>query len=110
MFGLFIIPFLLVALMTSYFTSVACRLALSRHRSVHWSFALIGAGVAAVLTVGFIWCGLSLQPGQLPYLGEWLRWLSIVCIGGGLFALFPAEAVVWYFHRRRRQYDDDLVA
>lgn len=102
MFELYVIPFLLVALVTSYSTSVACRLALSRHHSVHWSFALIGAVVAAVLTICFIWLGLSLQPGQLPYLGEGLRWLCIVCVGGGLFALFPAEAVVWYFHRRRR--------
>ena len=102
MVELYVIPFLLVALVTSYSTSVACRLALSRHHSAHWSFALIGAGVAAVLAIGFIWLGLSLQPGQLPNLGEFLRWLSIVCIGGGVLALFPAEAVVWYFHRRRR--------
>ncbi len=75
MFELYVIPFLLMALVTSYCTSVACRLALIRHRTARWSFALIGAVVAAVLALCFIWLGLSLQPGQTPYVGEWFRWL-----------------------------------
>ncbi len=95
----------ILALAASYCTSIACRLAVRRHRASHWSFALIGVAAAVALVVGFIWLGFSLQPGDLPYAGLILRSFGIVIAGGGLMALLPAEAVVWYYRHRFGEHD-----
>lgn len=96
----YIFPILLVAVVASYCTSVACRLALWRHRHVGWRFGFLGAVAAAISSISFMLLGLSLQPGEMPYFGLFLDWMLIISIGGSLIALFPAEAVVWYFRRR----------
>ena len=106
MFTTYILPSLLVVLVAAYCTSVVCRLALWRHRRVGWSFAFVGALVAAVSSIAFMLFGLSLQPGETPYFGYFLEWMLIISIGGSLFAIFPAEVLVWYYRRRFREYDD----
>jgi hypothetical protein len=53
----------------------------------------------------FMLLGLSLQPGVTPYFVYFLRWMLITSIGGSLFALFPAEALIWYYRRRFREHD-----
>lgn len=105
MFTAYVFPILLVAVVASYCTSVACRLALWRHRHVGWRFGLFGAVAAAISSISFMLLGLSLQPGETPYFGYFLQWMLIISIGGSLFALFPAEVLVWYFRRRHREYD-----
>jgi hypothetical protein len=105
MFTVFIFPVLIVTLVACYCTSVACRLAHWRHRHVSWLIAFLGAVAAAIASSFFVLLGLSLQPGVTPYFVYFLRWTLITCIGGSLFALFPAEGVVWYYRRRFREHD-----
>src|SRR6266568_2721816 len=105
MFSTYILPGLLVVVVGSYCTSVVCRLALGRHRRVGWNFGFLGAAAAAVVSIGFMFLGLSLQPGQTPYFGLFLDRMLIICIGGSVFALFPAEVLVWFYRRRFREYD-----
>jgi len=104
MFPNYILPSIPVVLVAGYCTSVVCRLALWFHRRVGWSFAIVGAVVAAGASIAFRWLGLSLQPGEIPYCGYFAEWALIVSIGGSLLAIFPAEVLVWYYRQRQREY------
>ncbi len=95
-----ILPFLLVALLASYYTSVGCRAAHRRHRRVGWHIALVGAALAAASCMCFIWLGFLLQPGETPYPDIFWHWMLTISIGGSLLALVPAAAVVWHYRRR----------
>ena len=99
MFQFQILPVLLVGLAACYATTVVCRVALRRHHRAHWSLALVGSAIAAVLATCFIWLGLSLQPGELPYARLWLESFATVIAAGGLLALLPAQAILWYYRR-----------
>ncbi len=100
-----ILPFLLVALLASYYTSIGCRLAHRRHRRVGWYIALVGAALAAASSICFILLGTSLQSGLVPYFGIFLQWMLTISLGGSLLALVPAAAVVWHYRRRFRTPD-----
>src|SRR5260370_444396 len=50
----YVFPILLVASVASYCTSVACRLALLRHRHVGWRFGFLGAVAAAISSITFM--------------------------------------------------------
>ncbi len=84
---LVVLQFLLPSLAASYFASVACRAAHAVQHSVRWQLGLLGTFVAAVSVVGFVWFGLSLQPGEDSY-GTG-RFLIFVCIAGSLLAVIP---------------------
>jgi len=103
-FGFVVLQFLLPSFAASYLTSLSCRLAHSRHRHVCWRLGLLSTVVACVSGVCLIQLGLFLQPGEDLYgLGYWLR---LICIGGSLLALIPAEIVVWRYHKAYRNAED----
>ena len=98
----FVLLLLLPTLAASYFTSLLCRLAHWRHRHVRWWFGLLAAGAAYVSVVCFIQLGSSLQHGEDSY--GMIRWLSLeVCPATSLFAVIPAELVVWRYWRAYRR-------
>jgi hypothetical protein len=97
----FVLLLLLPTLAASYFTSLRCRLAHWRHRHVRWWFGLLGAGAACVSVVCFIQLGSSLQHGEDSY--GIIRWLCLeVCPAASLFAVIPAELVVWRYRKAYR--------
>ncbi len=100
-----IVPFLLVALLASYYTRIGCRVAHRRHRRVGWHIVLVGAALAAASSNCFILLGTSLQSGLMPYFGIFLQWMLTISIGGSLLGLVPAAAVVWHNRRRFRTHD-----
>jgi ABC-type Co2+ transport system permease subunit len=91
---------LLPVFASAYLTSLLCRFARRRQRSVRWYFGLVGAIATGGLTALFIALGLSIQAGQTPYAGFFyifaLEWLPIS-------ALPPALLVVWYYRRKSRR-------
>jgi len=91
------LPPLLPSLAACYFASLMCRLAHWSHRHVHWWFGLFSVGVAGALVVCFIQLGSSLQPGQDSY--GMIHLLHQVCAAGSLFAVVPAEFVVWHYRK-----------
>ncbi|MGO8929493.1 MAG: hypothetical protein ACLQU3_21725 [Limisphaerales bacterium] len=92
---------LLPILAASYFTSLLCRLAHWRHRHVRWWFGLLGAGTAFVSVVCFIQLGSSLQHGEDSY--GMIHWLCrVACPAASLFAVIPAELVVWRYCKAYR--------
>ncbi len=95
-----ILPFLLVALLASYYTSIGCRFAHRRHRRAGWHIALVGAATAAVSSICFILLGFLLQRGETPYPGIFWQWMLTISVGGSLLALVPAAAVIWHYRRR----------
>jgi hypothetical protein len=98
----FVLLLLLPILAASYFTSLLCRIAHWRHRHVRWWFGLLGAGAACVSVVGFIQLGSSLQHGEDSY--GMIRWLCLeVCPAASLFAVIPAELVVWRYCKAYRR-------
>ena len=97
-----ILSVLLVVGLASYGTSVTCRLALVRHRRFTWRSGIFGPAIAAPLSIAFMFLGLSMQPGQLPYFDEFLGWMLAISFGGGLFGVFPAEVLVWYYNWHQR--------
>ena len=103
-----VLSVLLVVGLASYGTSVTCRLALLRHRCFTWRSGVLGPAIAAPLSIAFMFLGLSLQPGKLPYFEDFLAWILIISCGGSLFGVFPAEVLVWYYHREQR--DNEHVA
>src|SRR5512138_2682137 len=105
MFTAYILPLFLVVVVVTYFTSIACRLALWRHRRVGWRLGLFGAVAAAVVSIAFWFLGLSLQRGETPYFGEFLQLILVNSIGGSLLGIFPAEALVWYYRWWAREHE-----
>ncbi len=98
----FILPFLFVVLLASYYTSIGCRLAHRWRRRLGWYIALVGAVLAGVSSVCFMLVGFWLQPGQTPYPGIFWRWILTVSIGGSVLGLALDMAVVWYCRRNFR--------
>jgi len=109
MFTSYILAILLVMLVASYFTSIMCRLALWRHRRVSWGFAFLGVIAAATISSSFILLDsldILLQPGDArSYFAFTLLWTLGICLVGSLFALIPAEILVWHYRQRSKEQD-----
>jgi hypothetical protein len=88
---------LLPILAACYFTSLLCRLALWRHHSCRWWFGPLSAGAACIAVVCLTQLGSSLQPGVDSYGGGYF--LRLACIAESLFAVLPAELIVWRYRR-----------
>ena len=94
-----VLPILLTCCASTYLTSLLCRLAKWRHRSVRLYFSFLGAFGAGVLAVLFVWLGLTIPRGEVGNF-EASAFLGSMFLEVAGCALVPAFAVAW-FHRRR---------
>ena len=101
-----VLPLLLTCCAGAYLTTLFCRFAEWRGWRVRWVFGFLAAAAAGVLTILFIWLGVSLQPGAngVNDEGEFCR---SVFIRVSAPALVPALFEVWHYRRRIRNAADD---
>ena len=95
------LPILLTCCASAYLTTLLCRFAEGRGRRVWWVFGFLATAAAGVLTVLFIWLGVSLQHGANGVNDE-VGFCVSVFIRVSVPALVPALFVIWYYRRRIR--------
>jgi hypothetical protein len=88
---------LLPIIAACYVTTLLCRLAHWRHHPCRWWFGPLSAGAACIAVVCLTQLGLSLHPGVDSYGGGYF--LRLACIAESLFAVLPAELIVWHYRR-----------
>jgi peptidoglycan biosynthesis protein MviN/MurJ (putative lipid II flippase) len=94
----FVLPIALTGCVSAYVTSLGCRFARKRHKKCPWRVAVFSALTAGLVTVLFIWLGLSLPPGEMIDVDP-VEFYGTVFVWVTSFALAPALLVWWYYRR-----------
>ena len=92
-----VLPIVLTGCVSAYLTILKCRFAQKRHKKCPWRVAVFSALTAGLVTVLFIWLGLSLPPGEMGDVGPEFYLMAFIWVTS--FALAPA-LLVWWCYRR----------
>ena len=104
-----LIAIVVISAAAAYLTSIPCRMLYLRHRRASWFLGFVGAVVAGILTVLFVYQGDVFHPERWDRGKVELEILMLMAFGfSSVVGLIPALLVVGHYRRRLR--DETPVA